>query len=307
MKAGQASNTAVIVAAGLQLLRHDGVARGMLPADTGGQGVRLLQSVRPRLARWLEWRAFRLGCHALERRIMPGILLHYALRKRALQQYARDSVALGVQQVVVLGAGLDTLASRLLAEFPTLQCIEVDHPATQRCKQHGLAASTQAGLHFLPLDLAQQDLAHALRFCNAFDGSLPTLFIAEGLLMYLSEARVAALLRQMQGVAGQSRIALTWFDSRAGFAHRSRWLDAWLQLRNEPFLSGMPRTLLPRFLQKFDYDCLALIESSERLTPAEAAGLPASRQVLRGEYICLAQSQNWHGASASLLAKPEEK
>jgi methyltransferase (TIGR00027 family) len=296
MKTDQASNTAVIVAAGLQLLHHDDVYRSLLPLDVAGQGASLLRAVRPRLSRLLQRRWFRAACHWLEQRVMPGILLHYALRKRALQQYARQSIEQGVTQVVVLGAGFDTICARLLLEFPALCCIEVDHPATQRSKLQALGAEVcayrkgDAGLHYVALDLAQQELAQALTACPAFDAARPTLFIAEGLLMYLTEPQVASMLRQLQAIAPQNRLAMTWFDSKAGFVHHSRWLDLWLSLRNEPFLSGVARERLPRFLADCGYAWLDLNESAAHLTPAEKADLPANSRVLCGEYICLAKS-----------------
>ena len=292
MKTDQASNTAVVVAAGLQLLQHDAVYRPILPPDVAGQGASILRTVRPRLARLLAWRWFRAACHALEQWVMPGILLHYALRKRALQQYARQAIAQGVTQVVVLGAGFDTICARLLAQYPALCCIEVDHPATQRSKLQALGgnAPAQPGLHWLALDLARQDLGQALASCAAFDPKQPTLFIAEGLLMYLTEVQVAGLLRQLSALAAQNWLALTWFDSRAGFVRHSRWLDIWLALRNEPFLSGVARARLPQFLHDCAYYCEDVIESVTQLTAAEKAALPARSEVLCGEYICLARS-----------------
>lgn len=322
MKTGQASHTAVVVAAGLQLLRHDAAYQSLLPSDTAGQGAVLLNAVRPRLARCLQWRWFRRACHALEQAIQPGILLHYALRKRALMQHASDSIRAGVTQVVVLGAGLDTISTRLLAEFPGLQVIEVDHPATQSVKQralgqtgaahapphrsaagfmadHAQCAETHATadahvppvarIHYVALDLAQQDLASALAACAGFDGSRSTLFIIEGVLMYLRETMVGNLLRQLQAIAPQNRLAFTWFDSAAGFEVHSRWLKRWLALRNEPFLSGMPRTILPRFLARHGYECVDVGDSAAQLAPDEAVRVAGHGRVLRGEYICLAQ------------------
>lgn len=321
MKTGQASHTAVVVAAGLQLLRHDAAYQSLLPSDAAGQGAALLNAVRPRLAHCLQWRWFRRACHALEQAIQPGILLHYALRKRALMQHARDSVRAGVTQVVVLGAGLDTISTRLLAEFPALHCIEVDHPATQAIKQRALRQSglrttgmdgdmanpgtsgqpaqsdqpAQSGLsvpsfpYYVALDLAQQDLASALTACTGFDAARPTLFIVEGVLMYLQESKVGNLLRQLQAIAPQNRLAFTWFDSAAGFEVHSRWLERWLALRNEPFLSGMPRAILPRFLARHGYECLDVGESAAQLAPDEAVRVAGHGRVLQGEYICLAQ------------------
>lgn len=324
MKTGQASHTAVVVAAGLQLLRHDAAYRSLLPSDAAGQGAALLNAVRPRLAYCLQWHWFRRACHALEQAIQPGILLHYALRKRALMQHARDSVRAGVTQVVVLGAGLDTISTRLLAEFPGLHCIEVDHPATQAIKQRALRLSglrtsgmdgdmanpgtsgqlaqsaqpAQSGLSvpsvpcYVALDLAQQDLASALTACTGFDAARPTLFIVEGVLMYLQESKVGNLLRQLQAIAPQNWLAFTWFDTAAGFEVHSRWLERWLALRNEPFLSGMPRTILPRFLQRYGYVSLDVSESAAQLAPDEVERLARHGRVLRGEYICLAQSRH---------------
>jgi methyltransferase (TIGR00027 family) len=179
-----------------------------------------------------------------------------------------------------------------------LQVIEVDHPATQALKQQALNLAGAGGVdsarsllpHYVALDLVQQDLASALAACAGFDASRYTLFIIEGVLMYLNEAKVGNLLRQLQAIAPQNRLAFTWFDTAAGFEVQSRWLTRWLALRNEPFLSGMPRAILPRFLARHGYECLDVGESAAQLALDEAVRLSRHGRVLRGEYICLAQS-----------------
>jgi methyltransferase (TIGR00027 family) len=113
-------------------------------------------------------------------------LLHYIVRKRYLEDVARECLAEGIRQVVVLGAGFDTLAWRLHHEYSEVCFIELDHPATQQAKKqilqkHGYIPQN---LRLLPLDLAQTSLQDSLLACPHYNPALPSLFIAEGLLMY---------------------------------------------------------------------------------------------------------------------------
>ena len=62
----------------------------------------------------------------------PGILLHYALRKKCTRELVRLAFANGIAQVVILGAGFDPLSPELQGEFPTARFWEIDHPATPR-------------------------------------------------------------------------------------------------------------------------------------------------------------------------------
>ena len=63
----------------------------------------------------------------IERITIPGILLHYALRKKCIAKLARSALANGGTQVVVIGAGFDPLSSELQREFPTALFWEIDH------------------------------------------------------------------------------------------------------------------------------------------------------------------------------------
>lgn len=98
---------------------------------------------------------------------------------------ARLALARGVTQIIVLGAGFDTLACRLHRGQPAVHFFELDHPATQVPKQQALDPGTN--LTFLPIDLATDSPSAVLRACPSFSADKPTLFIAEGLLMYFPE------------------------------------------------------------------------------------------------------------------------
>jgi len=83
--------------------------------------------------------------------------LFMAARSRHAEDRLSATVAQGVNQYVVLGAGLDTFAYR--NPFPSLQVFEVDFPATQQWKRDLLAEadlSIPANLTFVPLDFEQK-------------------------------------------------------------------------------------------------------------------------------------------------------
>jgi methyltransferase (TIGR00027 family) len=291
MRENKPSNTALVVAAGLQLATETRPLTYLMPAEAIRRGADLLRAAHPRMAALLTKAWFRRLALSLERATLPGISLHFALRKRRLRQHAQDAVAAGCRQIVVLGAGFDTLCAELLAVHPALCCIEIDHPATQRVKRAAAGESGQ-GVHFIGVDLAQQPLAGVLADCAAFDSSVPTLFIAEGLLMYVPLDAVATLFRQMAMAAPDCRVAFTWLepqaDGKPNFRHRSRLIDCWLALRGEPFMSGMLRTELPAFLSAHGFNCATVSESADLLSPAEHAALGRRGMPLGGEYMCSA-------------------
>lgn len=284
MKPDKPSNTALIVAAGL-LLAHEHDAR---PAGVRRLGEELLRHAHPPLACMLRKAWFRRLCKLIERATLPGICLHFALRKKVVRQHAHAAIAAGCTQVVVLGAGLDTLCMELKASRPDLCCIEIDHPATQAARR---SAHCDTDIGFIAADLAEQDLGALLKAHPNFRADASTLFVAEGLLMYMPLAAVRALLANMAAAAPHSQVTFTWFDSpangRPGFRQRSRLVDWWLRWRGEPFLSGMARTELASFLSGAGFALRDLNASGDLLDAAWRAQRP-----IDGEYIALASAMH---------------
>lgn len=295
MRSGKASNTALVVAAGLQLLRPCDATLSVLPDEAILRGAQLLRAAHPRLASVLRQAWFGCCCRWLEQATLPGILLHYALRKRALRDYAHTAVAAGCSQVVVLGAGLDTLCMELQARYPELRCIEIDHPATQAMQaiKRRVAGAAGKGIHYLTADLTRQPLAAVLGASTEFWADATTLFVAEGLLMYMPLDAVAALFSQMAAAPPESRLAFTWFEPQAGglpnFERRSRLVDTWLALRGEPFVSGLRRGGLRRFLADAGFMLEGLSDSIDLLGETQRAALGRKGLPIAGEYLCFAR------------------
>src|SRR5881628_1983967 len=96
---------------------------------------------------------FRPIAKLIERMTIPGILLHYILRKKCIAVLVRSALVNGTTQVVIIGAGFDPLSFELIQDFRSARFWEVDHPATQR---HKLRAFPRIGierLHFVAVDL----------------------------------------------------------------------------------------------------------------------------------------------------------
>jgi methyltransferase (TIGR00027 family) len=285
MKPGKPSRTALIVAGGLQLAgMRASLPAAALPADALRFGEQLLRLAHPRLAGLLRKAWFRRLCGLLENATLPGICLHFALRKQILRRHAHTALAAGCTQVIVLGAGFDTLCAELKAARPDVGCIEIDRPATQAAKR---AAAGDDGIGFIAADLARQDLGALLAAHPGFRPQASTLFVAEGLLMYMPLDAVRALFAQMAAAASHSQVAFTWFEplanGRPGFRRRSRLIDVWLRWRGEPFLSGKARTGLASFLTGAGFVLEKLDASGDLLDGADVTERP-----IEGEYVALA-------------------
>jgi methyltransferase (TIGR00027 family) len=101
-------------------------------------------------------------------------------------------------QLVVLGAGLDSRAWRL-PELADTDVWEVDHPASQQDKLERLAKTgtppvVARSVRFAPVDLATDDLGSALE-ATGHDASVPTTWLWEGVVPYLTRDEVRAAVR----------------------------------------------------------------------------------------------------------------
>jgi methyltransferase (TIGR00027 family) len=129
-----------------------------------------------------------------------------AARSRYVEDQLAQMVDRGVDQYVVLGAGLDTFAYR--NPYPPLRVFEVDHPATQAWKRERLASSgiaVPASLAFAPIDFERGRLADALSRVG-FDRSRPAFFSWLGVVAYLNLDPIFETLRFVASSAPASAI-----------------------------------------------------------------------------------------------------
>lgn len=227
----------------------------------------------------------RRAAFCLEHFMVAGIVAHYLARKRWIERQVRAALAGGIRQVVVLGAGFDTLAARLSQEFPHVRFFEYDHPATQAAKRRGLDPAPN--LEFHPVDLAHESLAA----CPGFSRMESSIVIAEGLAMYLTADRVAAMLQNSAVLAGPAgQVIFTFMEQAAdgsiSFRGENPLVAWWLKTRREPFLWGISRDSLPAWLEENGLHVGVVAGDrelrAEILTPRELGHIALAR----GECLC---------------------
>lgn len=188
--------------------------------------------------------------------MMPGQFEAFAHRKAFCEKQAREGIAAGATQVLVLGAGYDTLGWRLALEFPGVRFSEIDHPATGRRKAHGIARlGSRDNLHLIRADLGEQNLESVLAATESWDSTAQSVVVAEGLTQYLAPAAVRDLFRACGAVTGAgSRIAFTYVGTGDdGRPNIGRWtaLTLWLlEASGEPWLWSVRPDELPAFLDE---------------------------------------------------------
>jgi methyltransferase (TIGR00027 family) len=146
-----------------------------------------------------------------------------AARTRWFDEYFTTAGANGIEQAVILAAGLDARAWRLPWVDGSV-VYEIDQPQVLAFKADTLAAhgaQPAAAYRAVPVDL-RADWPTALRKAG-FDASTPTAWSAEGLLPYLPSAGQDLLFERIADLsAAGSRIAVEAFTLEPEYLKRRR-------------------------------------------------------------------------------------
>jgi methyltransferase (TIGR00027 family) len=179
-------------------LVDDDLAARFLPAATRW----LVAATRPALLR-------RLLVAATERS-GPGLWTNFACRKRYIADKITEALD-SVDAVVVLGAGLDTLAYRL-ARLSDIPIFEVDQPVNIERKAAAVRqvlGELPSSVHLVPLDFERDDVLTVLAE-RGYRPDYRTFFIWEAVTQYLTADAVHATLESLRPAASGSRLVFTY-------------------------------------------------------------------------------------------------
>jgi methyltransferase (TIGR00027 family) len=127
----------------------------------------------------------------------PGVMGFIVARERYIDDVLHGFLDDGLQQLVILGAGYDARAYRFDQLINQVKVFEVDHPATQTDKiarLRGIFGKIPPHVNFVPVDFNTQTLGKRLPE-SGYDPSLKTLFIWQGVTMYLENKAVDETLK----------------------------------------------------------------------------------------------------------------
>jgi methyltransferase (TIGR00027 family) len=121
----------------------------------------------------------------------PGVIGFLAVRCRYIDDYLETCLGAGIEQLVILGAGLDSRAYRIEGLKERIKLFEVDHPATQavKCaKLKKLFGTLPTHVTYVPIDFDAEKLEKLFDF--GYSRQCKTLFIWEGVVHYLTAEAV---------------------------------------------------------------------------------------------------------------------
>lgn len=292
MQPHRTSATASLIALSTVFLSRQPRDRGLVPAGAAAQTEGLLARTSPRTLRLIQLLSrpgARGAVHALERLVLPGIQRHYAARKRYIEDAARAFLSDGGRQLLVLGAGLDTLTLRIARELPEVRCVEVDHPATSAVKRDAIGAALPDNLTLVPLELGRE----AWEDGHGLDASLPTFVVLEGVTMYLTEPAVLDILQGCARLAPGSQLVWTFMHpdgrGRLRFHQAGSAVTAWLARQREPFTWGLPLDAVPAFLRPTGLELEEIVTTSQlRTRYLDPRGIDGA--LAEGEALCLVRT-----------------
>ncbi len=222
----------------------------------------------------------------------PGVNGFLVARDRYIDDVLQNSLNEGLQQLVVLGAGYDSRAYRF--DFQgKVKTFEVDHPATQADKLAKLQAifgKVPGHVTYVPIDFNTQTLEARL-LESGYDPARKTLFIWQGVTMYLTSEAVDATLAFVVSRSGTGSAIV--FDyiyrsvlegmqkhNEVGGMRRYRFMTG------EGLTFGIPEGTVETFLKQRGFQQVKDV-NAEDLKTAYFSGKNAGRAVAGGYGIVI--------------------
>lgn len=134
-------------------------------------------------------------------------------RSRFIEDLIIKESSNGINQYVILGAGLDTFAQRRPDIASKLQIFEIDQPDTQTWKKKRL---TELGfgipqeLHFVSINFETSSWWEEL-LKSGFDSSKPTVVACTGVTLYLTKDAISSTLKQVATLPSGSKLAMSFY------------------------------------------------------------------------------------------------
>jgi methyltransferase (TIGR00027 family) len=149
----------------------------------------------------------------------PRLRWFIAARSRISEDALTLAAGNGARQLVVLGAGLDTLAYRTPLAG-RLRIFEVDHPVTQAWKRDLLLQASIAvpgTLTFVPVNFERETLGDALARAG-FDPARRSFFSWLGVVPYLTEPAILSTLAFIAALPGGAEVVFDYANPPASIA-----------------------------------------------------------------------------------------
>jgi methyltransferase (TIGR00027 family) len=192
----------------------------------------------------------------------------FSARSAFSELYIEDSInRRGTKQIVLLGAGLDTLPYR--SSYQDVTFFEIDHPSTQKWKLQKLKSSKipipENVLH-ASCDFENGDLFDVLQTLG-FDKEKRSYFLFLGTIPYLTDKTTISILDSISRLNGGVELVFDYGELRDfdKIESESRAIFKIDKVEEEPYASRLYKEYLRREMDEMGYEVLFDLDAVELL------------------------------------------
>ncbi|NHJ48134.1 MAG: SAM-dependent methyltransferase [Asgard group archaeon] len=197
-----------------------------------------------------------------------GIYEYVITRTKYIDEVFLQSIKDEFDQILIFGAGFDSRSIRLLPPESDTIVFELDAPHTQTAKIVQLnkrKITCPENLIFISIDFNKETLSEKLDQAG-FNKDKKSLFILEGLIMYLDEEAVMSTFKLIKKYAGKDSLIV--FDTIYSSVLREEHLyygeeEIYRTVKNEDekWTFGLELNEIQSFLEKWGYQLLEKSDS----------------------------------------------
>jgi len=205
------------------------------------------------------------------RKISPvGIYEYTIARTKYFDSVFYKAIQNDFEQILIFGAGFDSRGIRFLSEKSVLKVFELDIPITQNAKISQLKKrqiKIHPGITFIPVDFNKESLRDKL-LDYGFKNNQKTLFLLEGLLMYLSAESVDSTFQIIDEFSAKKSEIV--FDSiylsvlrKENLYYGEEDVYNYVSKVGEGWTFGIEKNHIETFLNKYHFSLMQFLDSDK--------------------------------------------
>jgi len=199
-----------------------------------------------------------------------GIYEYVIARTKYIDNIFKAAIENGIEQILIFGAGFDSRALRFAKKNIKIKIFELDTLPTQTAKIKQLMKkniSIPKNTIFIPIDFHVDSLAEKLEL-SGFKGNKTTLFIMEGIIMYLNKEAVDELFKLIYELSvPESRVIFDYVHAsvlrRENIYYGEKDVFKKVSSLREPWLSGIEKGEMEAWLKNYNFNLIQNLNSED--------------------------------------------
>jgi methyltransferase (TIGR00027 family) len=199
-----------------------------------------------------------------------GIYEYVIARTKYIDHIFKKAIENGIEQILIFGAGFDSRAIRFTEKNMNTKIFELDSLHTQtvkikQCRKKDI--SIPRNTIFIPMDFHVDSLSEKLEL-NGFKRYKPTLFIMEGIIMYLNKEVVDELFKLIYQLAlPESSVIFDYVYAsvlgRENIYYGEKDVYEKVNSLREPWLFGIEKGETEAFLKNYNFNLIQDLNSED--------------------------------------------